>query len=61
MEEISNMNIVIILGYIIAYIFYQYARYQVTEPQHKGIKYFFYFASIVNIFCSTFLIYKLYL
>jgi hypothetical protein len=52
---------VIILGYIIAYLFYRYGKYQVTESQYKGIRYFFYFASAVNIFCSSFLIYNFYL
>ena len=52
---------VIILGYIIAYLFYRYGKTYVTEPEYKWIKYFFYFASVVNIFCSSFLIYNFYL
>jgi hypothetical protein len=52
---------VIILGYIIAYLFYRYGKYQVTEPQFWYIRAFFYIASFANIFCSLLLIYKFYL
>ena len=57
----NSILTVIILGYIIAYLFYRYGKYQVTEPEYKWIKYFFYFVSGANIFCSSFLIYKFYL
>ena len=56
----SRNNIkVIILGYIIAYLFYRYGK--TVETKFWYIKWFFYFASVVNIFCSSFLIYNFYL
>ena len=55
------MITVIILGYIIAIMFALYGKYRVTEPHFKWIKKFFYFASLLNFFCSSLLIYKFFI